>query len=110
MSQGRGNNNGSDRNNAFEVQLNSNTRLYTYNTNEDGIHDVHGELEIIGKRYDKNALYQELGWCFLMNPEENKWDCLRARFSANIDERETDAEWAKSFLIQDAYNAYTVED
>ena len=110
LTEGRGNNNGSNRNNAFEAQLDSNTKLYTYNSNENNIHEVHGELEIIGKRFDKGALYQELGWCLLMDPQGNKWDCMRTRFSINIEEKETDSSWAKSFLIQDAYNAYTEED
>ena len=45
-----------------------------------------------------------------MDPQETKWDCMRTRYSVNIDEKETDASWAKTFLIQDAFNAYTEAD
>ena len=45
-----------------------------------------------------------------MDPQETKWDCMRTRYSVNIDEKETDASWAKTFLIQDAFNSYKVDD
>ena len=45
-----------------------------------------------------------------MDPQETKWDCMRTRYSVNIDEKETDASWAKTFLIQDAFNSYQVDD
>ena len=71
---GRGNSDGSSRENAFEVELidneNYTLKLYSYNSrNEDNedVNELHGDIKMVTKedKYISDRL--EYGWCLQMN-------------------------------------------
>ena len=82
----RGTNDGTSQENATEYRLldepNVSMTLYSYNSDNGGVQELHGDLEITsnGHNWLENIAY---GFCIGM--ETGGWDCLRAETRVSSD-------------------------
>ena len=110
---GRGNSDGSSRENAFEVELidneNYTLKLYSYNSrNEDNgdVNELHGDIKMVTKEGKSISDRLEYGWCLQMNDQDSMWDCMRIRTFLNPDRASTNVAWASTFTIEDFHTRF----
>merc|ERR1712014_290855 len=102
----RGDGDGTSQANAEETQLIDDAKigltLYSYNANNAGTQELHGDLEVDGKATN---LYENIVFGFCVGQETTGWDCLRAEAGVNATKISTDSVYSTSFLTRDFYSA-----
>ena len=102
----RGTGDGTSQANAEETQLIDDAKasltLFSYNANNAGTQEIHGDLELNGKTTN---LYENLVFGFCIGQETTGWDCLRAETEVNATKITTDSVYSTSFLTRDFYSA-----
>lgn len=102
----RGDGDGTSQANAEETQLIDDAKigltLYSYNANNAGTQEIHGDLELDGKTTN---LYENIVFGFCIGQETTGWDCLRAEAGVNATKISTDSVYSTSFLTRDFYSA-----
>jgi len=102
----RGDGDGTSQANAEETQLIDDAKigltLFSYNANNAGTQEIHGDLELDGK---STNLYENIVFGFCIGQETTGWDCLRAEAGVNATKISTDSVYSTSFLTRDFYSA-----
>lgn len=114
----RGDNNGTDQDNAYEATLVDNDqgtlKLYTYNVDNDGVMELHGDLWLrYGSDESRQTGFARFGFC-LEQPDTvddgNMWDCMRVSGQVDPDYIAELPGNSKNFEIYDTFKNVDDDD
>ena len=108
----RGDNTGLNANDAISIELMDNIvasmTLHTYNSDNAGIDEFHGDLSLVLKEGGFSASFQEFGYCIQNNKGDTVfWDCMDVFTELLPSEIEADELYSGEFTVKDTYAPLT---